>query len=122
MQNFVFHSIWGWITAQQTNYLKPTMVKLTACFHEFFEPESTNFFYQLCISMTTLLTHTVAHSTKPSFMPKTNNKPPKKCLIYIYTPSCFLRLSQKIVKSLSWFEFYWEITLNLCALLRNSEL
>ena len=29
-------------------------------------------------SMTTLLTHTVAHSTRPSFMPKTNNQPPKK--------------------------------------------
>ena len=28
--------------------------------------------------MTTLITHTVAHSTKPSFMPKTNNQPPKK--------------------------------------------
>ena len=32
------------------------------------------------LSMTTLLTHTVAHSTKPSFMPKTNNQPPKKFL------------------------------------------
>ena len=32
------------------------------------------------VSMTTLLTHTVAHSTKPSFMPKTNNQPPKKFL------------------------------------------
>ena len=31
-------------------------------------------------SMTTLLSHTVAHSTKPSFMPKTNNQPPKKFL------------------------------------------
>ena len=31
-------------------------------------------------SMTTLLTHTVAYSTKPSFMPKTINQPPKKCL------------------------------------------
>jgi hypothetical protein len=31
-------------------------------------------------SMTTLLTHTVAHSTKPFFMPKTNNHPPKKFL------------------------------------------
>ena len=31
-------------------------------------------------SMTTLLMHTVAHSTKPSFMPKTNNQPPKKFL------------------------------------------
>ena len=30
------------------------------------------------ISMTTLLTHTVAHSTKPSFM--YNNQPPKKSL------------------------------------------
>ena len=31
-------------------------------------------------SMTTLLTHTVAHSTKPSFRPKTNNQPLKKSL------------------------------------------
>ena len=31
--------------------------------------------YYTNISMTTLLTHTVAHSTKPSFMPKTNNQP-----------------------------------------------
>ena len=28
----------------------------------------------------TLLTHTLAHSTKPSFMPKTNNQTPKKFL------------------------------------------
>ena len=32
------------------------------------------------LSMTTLLTHTVAHSTKPSFRPKTNNQPLKKFL------------------------------------------
>ena len=32
---------------------------------------------KLSISMTTLLTHTVAHSTKPSFWPKTNNQPHK---------------------------------------------
>ena len=31
-------------------------------------------------SMTTLLMYTVAHSTKPSFMPKTNNQPPEKFL------------------------------------------
>ena len=31
-------------------------------------------------SMTTLLTHTVAHSTKPSFRFKTNNQPLKKFL------------------------------------------
>ena len=31
-------------------------------------------------SMTTLLTHTVAHSTKPSFRTKTNNQPLKKFL------------------------------------------
>ena len=41
------------------------------------------FFHLVCrnghlnISMTTLLTHTVAHSTKPSFRPKTNNQPLK---------------------------------------------
>ena len=32
------------------------------------------------ISMTSLLTHTVAHSTRPSFRPKTNNRPLKKFL------------------------------------------
>ena len=32
------------------------------------------------LSMTTLLMHTVAHSTKPSFRPKTNNQPLKKFL------------------------------------------
>ena len=32
------------------------------------------------ISMTSLLMHTVAHSTKPSFRPKTNNQPLKKFL------------------------------------------
>ena len=37
-------------------------------------------FYILNLHMTTLLTHTVAHSTKPSFIPKTNNQPPKKFL------------------------------------------
>ena len=31
-------------------------------------------------SMTTLLTHTVAHSTKPSYRPKTNNQSLKKFL------------------------------------------
>ena len=36
--------------------------------------------YHTTFSMTTLLTHTVAHSTKPSFMSKTNNQPPKKFL------------------------------------------
>ena len=36
--------------------------------------------YYKVFSMTTLLTHTVAHSTKPSFMPKTNNQPLKKFL------------------------------------------
>ena len=30
--------------------------------------------------MTQLLTHTVAHSTMPSFRPKTNNQPTKKFL------------------------------------------
>ena len=35
----------------------------------------------LLISMTSLLTHTVAHSTRPSFRPKINNHPLKKFLI-----------------------------------------
>ena len=34
----------------------------------------------LSTSMTSLLTHTVAHSTRPSFMPKANNQPLKKFL------------------------------------------
>ena len=34
----------------------------------------------LYVSMTKLLMHTVAHSTKPYFMPKTNNQPPKMFL------------------------------------------
>ena len=32
------------------------------------------------ISMTQLLTHTVAHSTRPFFRPKINNQPTKKFL------------------------------------------
>ena len=32
------------------------------------------------VSMTTLLTHTVAYSTRPFFRPKTNNQPTKKFL------------------------------------------
>ena len=32
------------------------------------------------VSMTQLLTHTVAHSTRPSFRHKTNNQPTKKFL------------------------------------------
>ena len=36
--------------------------------------------YWLLLIMTTRLTHTVAHSTKPSFRPKTNNQPLKKFL------------------------------------------
>jgi hypothetical protein len=36
--------------------------------------------FMVYTSMTTLLTHTVAHSTKSSFRPKTNNQPLKKFL------------------------------------------
>ena len=36
----------------------------------------------LLISMTSLLTHTVAHSTRPSFRPKTNNQPLKMFLSF----------------------------------------
>ena len=39
------------------------------------------FWIAICtVSMTTLLTHTVAHSTKRSFRPETNNQPLKKFL------------------------------------------
>ena len=37
-------------------------------------------FFLKDISMTKLSTHSVAHSTKPSSRPKTNNQPPKKFL------------------------------------------
>ena len=37
------------------------------------------------ISMTQLLTHSVAHSTKPSSWPKTNNQPLKKFLGLVYS-------------------------------------
>ena len=40
-------------------------------------PESSLWFR---VSMTSLLTHTVAHSTRPSFRPKTNNQTIKKYL------------------------------------------
>ena len=39
-----------------------------------------NITYRLYVSMTSLLTHTVAHSTRHSFRPKTNNQPLKKFL------------------------------------------
>ena len=37
------------------------------------------------ISMTSLLTHTVAHSTRPSLKPKTNNQPFKKFLSLVFS-------------------------------------
>ena len=37
------------------------------------------------ISMTSLLMHTVAHSTRPSFRPKTNNQPLKKFLGLVFS-------------------------------------
>ena len=39
--------------------------------------------YDINLSMTTLLTHTVAHSSKPSFRPKTNNQSLKKFLSFV---------------------------------------
>ena len=41
-----------------------------------------NSFEYILYSMTSLLTHTVAHSTRPSFMPKANNHLLKKFLSY----------------------------------------
>ena len=49
------------------------------------------------ISMTSLLTHTVAHSTRPSFRSKTNNQPLKKFLSLVFS-------WVKVVKN--WTSFY----------------
>ena len=50
----------------------------------FNEPYPSAIYYltvcHLLLSMTTLLAHTVTHSTKPSFMPITNKQPSKKFL------------------------------------------
>ena len=43
------------------------------------EPSTISLLSSL-VSMTSLLTHTVAHSTRPSFRPKTNYQPLKKFL------------------------------------------
>ena len=39
-----------------------------------------SYYVIIWVSMTSLLTHTVAHSTRPFFRPKTNNQPLKKFL------------------------------------------
>ena len=54
--------------------MESVMGHLYYCYGPHFGDGSSTF------SMTTLLTHTVAHSTKPFSRPKTNNQPPKKFL------------------------------------------
>ena len=64
-------------------YLWHQFTNLFSPIHDYFLQNMVLFVIlmtNLFVSMTTLLTHTVAHSTKPSFMPKTNNQPPKKFL------------------------------------------
>ena len=71
-----------WLLATNWLEMKWTMVVLsiTPQWH-------SSYFFNICFlrkckdfSMTQLLTHTVAHSTRPSFRPKTNNQPNKKFL------------------------------------------
>ena len=54
--------------SQQIKFIKKTL------------PPMKNYGWVLSDSMTSLLTHTVAHFTRPSFRPKTNNQPIKKFL------------------------------------------
>jgi hypothetical protein len=73
----------------------------------------------LNFSMTSLLTHTVAISTKPSFRSKTNNQPLKKFLSLVVSWLKFVKtckiltfkvnfLCQKLFKSN--FFFHWKIS------------
>ena len=55
--------------------------------------------------MTTLFTHTVAHSTKPTFMPKNNNQPPKKFLILALSWAKVVK-NDKLSKSIFFVEKY----------------
>ena len=48
-------------------------------------------------SMITLLTHTVAHSTKPSFLHKTNNHPLKKFLSLALSWAKVVKINGKIL-------------------------
>ena len=45
-----------------------------------YETGNGNYKYHIKLSMTQLLTHTVAHSIRSSYRPKTNNQPTKKFL------------------------------------------
>ena len=54
------------------------------------------------VSMTQLLTHTIAHSTRPSFSPQNNNQPTKKFLILAV--SC-----KEICKTCNVCSFSWLI-------------
>ena len=70
MSTDVFWPIWAWV------YQNKTLVS-SLCGGQFVL-KSTHFLpIWINISMTTLLTHTVAHFTRPSFRLKTNNQPLK---------------------------------------------
>ena len=62
----------------KTQFWNPSIIKKVIYIWHFrisWNGTSSN---SLMLSMTQLLTHTVAHSTSPSFWPKTNNQPTKK--------------------------------------------
>ena len=61
--------------------------------------------------MTTLLTHTVAHFTKPSFRPKTNSQPLKKFFLCLqFLPKKEQKVPRIEVKTNSFVRFFEEFT------------
>ena len=67
----------------------------------------------LSISMTSLLMHTVAHSTRPSFRSKTNNQPTKKFLSLEVTWVKGVKMGQILTFKVNflcqkWSESFWK--------------
>ena len=61
-------------------YIRHILLWHVIQFMERFFMQTDLYHWYFHFSMTSLLTHTVAHSTRPSFRPKTNNQPIKKFL------------------------------------------
>ena len=77
-------------------------------------PKNTLSMYVLTyISMTSLLTHTVAHSTRPSFRPKTINQPLKKSTFYVKIIRIFLKKNfieeYHFRDTLNVIEIFWKL-------------
>ena len=59
---------------------------------------------QFVFSMNSLLTHTVAHSTRPFFRPKTNNQPLKKFLSLAFS---WVKLSKIVMSKIIWIFLFF---------------